>query len=84
MNGFAVSVVAAGKNSDKNLHAAHLTGSFVHDFKLVASIVNIHLITSQMLHVANGAYLALVGTDGQFELSVLIAIQMFLLVLIMQ
>ena len=63
---------------------ASLTGCFVHDFKFVAGLVDIHLVASHVFPVAYGARLTLVGTDGQLELGVLISIRMLLLVLLMQ
>ena len=83
-DGLAVGIMAAGEDGNEYLHAAHLIGCFVHDFKLVAGIVDVHLVASQVFHVAYGARLTLVGTDGQLELGVLISIRMLLLVLLMQ
>lgn len=73
--------MAAGEDCNEDLHTTYLTCCFVHNLKLVTSIVNVHLISCQMLRVTYGTYLTLVGTYGQLELTVLIAIRMFLLVL---
>lgn len=83
-DGLAVGIVTEGEDGNEHFHAAHLARHIIYYLKLVAGIVNIHLVAGHVLNMTYGTNLTLVATDGQLELTVPITIRMVLQILIME
>jgi hypothetical protein len=73
--------VATWKDGNKNLHTAHFTCLCIYYLQLVSSIVDVHLVTGKMLHMAYGLGLIPVVAYRLFEIGVLITIRVLLEVL---
>ena len=82
--GLTISVMAAWQDCHEYLHAAHLTGLSIHNLKLVAGIVDIHLVASSMFDMAYCPCLVPVLANSSLEIGILVTIRVLSEVFLME
>lgn len=83
-DGLAISIVTAWKNGYKYFHTLYLSRFSIYNLQFVTGIVDVHLVTGRMFHMAYCLGLVLVTPYGTLEVGITITIRTFTQILLMK